>query len=163
MSLRQWSWAFPLASLTLAASTCLGQTAKTGENPPPAAERPVGERVGEKVDGAVQSLKRGVSSASEAIRDQYEKARTSVHDMGVAARIYGRVHWDKTLTNAKIDVDVQKGGVAVLKGTVSDAVARAKAVELAQDTVGVARVVDQLSIQTTTSGTVPARVTPAKP
>jgi len=162
MSLKQWNLAVPLVGFTLAASACLAQTPPKNDAPPPA-EKPVGERVGEKVDGAVQSIKKGVSSAGEAIRDQYEKARTSVHNMSVGARVYGRLHWDKALVNDKVEVDVQKGGVAVLTGTVGDAKARAKAVELTSDTVGVTKVVDQLSILTTTSGATPARVTPAKP
>lgn len=107
--------------------------------------------VGGKVDSAVQSLKKGAHEASEAVRQQYEKARTSIHNMGVASRVYGRLHWDKALTDAKVDVDVRRDGVATLTGTVSDPVARAKAIELTRDTVGVSSVVDRLTIQTTTS------------
>jgi len=118
---------------------------------------PVGERVGEKVDDAVDSIKRGVSNAGEAIREQYEKAKLSVHNMGVGARVYGRLHWDKSLTNANINVDLDKNGVAILKGSVASALAKAKAVELARDTVGVTNVVDQLTIaQVPATGTVPA-------
>ncbi|SIN75022.1 BON domain-containing protein [Singulisphaera sp. GP187] len=160
MSLKQWCLAVPFVSCALAVSTCFAQVPATGEKVTP----PVGERVGEKVDSAVESLKKGVSNAGEAIRDQYEKARAGVHNMSVAARVYGRLHWDKALTNSKVEIDVQKGGVAVLTGSVADAVARAKAVELTQDTVGVTKVVDQLVVLTTSTGAVPAaRVKPAKP
>ncbi|WP_406699514.1 BON domain-containing protein [Singulisphaera sp. Ch08] len=159
MSLKQWSLAIPFVGCVLAASTCLAQVPATGEKPTP----PVGERVGEKVDSAVQSLKKGVSSAGDAIRDQYEKARAGVHNMSVAARVYGRLHWDKALVNSKVEIDVQKGGVAVLTGSVEDSVARVKAVQLTQDTVGVTKVIDQLVVLTTATGTVPARVIPAKP
>lgn len=162
MSLKPWSLAVPLVSFAVATTTApaRGQTAAKSDPPPPVVEKPVGERVGEKVDGAVETLKRGVSSAGEAIREQYEKARTSVHNMGVTGRVYGRLHWDKALTTAKIDVEVQKNGVAVLTGSVGDAAARAKALELTRDTVGVTNVVDRLTIQTTTSG---AATTPATP
>jgi hypothetical protein len=164
MSLKQWSLAVPLVSFTLAASTCVAQAPKKEEPPAPAVEKPVGERVGGKVDSAVESIKKGVSTAGEAIRDQWEKARTSVHNMGVAARVYGRLHWDKALYNAKVDVEVRKDGVAVLTGSVADPSARAKAVELTRDTVGVNQVVDQLTVLTTTTGaTTPAPGIPAKP
>lgn len=153
MSLNQWSLAVPFVSFALAASTCFAQEPAPAEKPAP----PVGERVGEKVDSAVQSIKKGLSSAGESIRDQYEKARAGVHSMGVAARVYGRLHWDKALVNSKVEIDVQKGGVAVLTGSVADAMARAKAVQLTQDTVGVTKVVDQLVVLTTSTGAVPAR------
>lgn len=157
MSLKVWSFAIPFISFALAVSAARAQEPAPREKPAP----PVGERVGEKVDSAVQSLKKGVSSAGDAIRDQYEKARAGVHNMSVAARVYGRLHWEKALANSKVEIDVQKGGVAVLTGTVGDAVARSKAVQLAQDTVGVTKVVDQLVVRTTSSGAVPAREVPA--
>ena len=40
--------------------------------------------------------------------------------MGVAGRVYGRLHWDKDLEGAKIDLDVKENGVATLAGTVPD-------------------------------------------
>ncbi|AGA28985.1 BON domain-containing protein [Singulisphaera acidiphila] len=159
MSLKLWSLAVPFVSFALVASTCAAQEPATGEKPAP----PVGERVGEKVDSAVQSLKKGVSNAGEAIRDQYEKARAGVHNMSVAARVYGRLHWDKALTNSKVEIEVHKDGVAVLTGSVGDAMARAKAVQLAQDTVGVTKVIDQLVVLTTSTGAIPARETSVKP
>ena len=61
-------------------------------------------------------------------------------------------------TNSKVEIDVQKGGVAVLTGSVADAMARAKAVQLAQDTVGVTQVIDQLVVLTTSTGAVPAAI-----
>ncbi len=93
-----------------------------------------------------RASRRASASAGDAIRDQYEKARAGVHNMSVAARVYGRLHWDKALANSKVEIDVQEEGVAVLTGTVGDAVARSKAVQLAQDTVGVTKVVDQLVV-----------------
>lgn len=108
-----------------------------------------GSSVGDKVDSAVQSLKKGARDAGDAIREQYHKMRTSVHDMGVSARIYGRLHWDKALTDAKIDIDVRKDGMTTLTGTVADLKAKTKAVDLARDTVGVSEVVDRLTIAPT--------------
>ena len=66
--------------------------------------------------------------------------------MDIASARYGRLHWDKTLTTSTLDLDVQ-GGIATLRGTVPDAKAKVKAVELAEDTVGVSKVIDQLTIQ----------------
>jgi osmotically-inducible protein OsmY len=103
-----------------------------------------GELLKEKVGGAVQSVKKGAAAAEHAVQEQYERAKSSVHSMGVEARVYGRLHWDKALQGAKIDMKV-KDGVVTLHGTVADAKAKVKAVELTMDTVGVTQVVDQLT------------------
>jgi hyperosmotically inducible periplasmic protein len=66
--------------------------------------------------------------------------------MGVQARVYARLHWDKALNDAAISVEVQKGGLITLRGTVADRSAKTKAAELTRDTVGVERVVDDLKI-----------------
>jgi osmotically-inducible protein OsmY len=120
----------------------------------------VGKRVGDKVDSAVQDIKRGAKDLSEGVKEQFNKMRASVHDMGVASRVYSRIHWDKGLQNASIEVHVRREGVATLRGTVADATAKAKAVHLAADTVGVNQVVDELSAidsgaATTTKSTTP--------
>lgn len=98
-----------------------------------------GERIGERLDNALRD-------ASDALRDRFTQARTSVNNMGIEARVYGRLHWDKALQEAMIELEVREGGVTTLRGAVRDAAAKAKAIELASDTVGVTRVVDQLSI-----------------
>jgi len=109
------------------------------------------------IDSAVQSIKRGAQGAGEAIKDQYNKARTSIHNMGVSSRVYGRLHWDKALNGSKVDIDVKEDGVATLTGVVPDLKAKAKAVDLTRDTVGVTQVIDQLTI------TPPPTVTPTVP
>ena len=118
--------------------------------------------VSDKVDSAVQSLKKGAREASEAVRQQYEKARTSIHNMGVASRVYGRIHWDKNLAGSRVEIDVREDGNAILTGTVPDVAARTKAVDLTRDTVGVTRVTDRLTIQTVVNPA-PAATTAPKP
>jgi hyperosmotically inducible periplasmic protein len=106
-----------------------------------------GRRLGETLDSAVQSIKRGARETGETLREQFDRARVSVHNMSVSSRVYSRLHWDKALNDAQIDLEVRDDGVTTLRGTVVDAKAKAKALELAQDTVGVARVIDQLTIR----------------
>ena len=67
--------------------------------------------------------------------------------MGVEGRVYARLHWDKALYGASISVDAGKDARITLRGTVLDAKARAKAEQLAGDTVGVQRVVNELKIR----------------
>lgn len=107
------------------------------------------EKIKEKVGGAVESLKKGATTAGDVIKEQFNRAKEGVIKMGIEGRVYARLHWDKALTGAKIELAAPKPGVIVLTGTVADVKAKAKAVELTTDTVGVTEVVDQLTVQTT--------------
>jgi hypothetical protein len=109
-------------------------------------EQGAGQRAGSKLDEAGRSIKQGLRDAGDAIRNQFAKARDSVHGMGVESRVYGRLHWDKALNTSTLEMEFNNG-VVTLRGSVPSAKAKAKAVDLAQDTVGVAKVIDQLAIQ----------------
>ena len=106
------------------------------------------------------SIKKGAASAGDAIKERYARTKDAVVAMGIEGRVYSRLHWDKALTGSKIELTSPKSGVITLTGTVGDDKAKAKAVELAQDTVGVNSVVDNLVVQTTT---VRSAVPPVKP
>jgi osmotically-inducible protein OsmY len=64
--------------------------------------------------------------------------------MGVHSRVYSRLHWDKSLNAARIEVHMLHDGVVLLRGTVPDAAAKAHAIALARDTLDVTGVVDEL-------------------
>ena len=117
---------------------------------PPAPKESVTDKVKEKLDSAAQSIKRGAKSAADAVKEQYHRARESVHNLGEHGRVYARLHWEKNLQGSKIEITV-KGSVATLNGTVPDAKAKAKALELTQDTVGITEVVDHLTVTTVKS------------
>jgi len=112
-----------------------------------AQEPGTGKKVGEKLDSAIQDVKSGLRKVGGAAKEQFAKVKTSVHNMGVESRVYGRIHWDKALNDALIELTATDDGVITLSGTVADAKAKAKAVDLARDTVGVSKVVDQLAIR----------------
>ena len=99
----------------------------------------VGEKIGKKIDRSVNSIISGVQK-------EWAQMRQSIEKMGVQARVYGRLHWDKALESATLDIETREGHVIVLKGRVADLEAKQKAVQLASDTVGVSGVVDELSI-----------------
>jgi osmotically-inducible protein OsmY len=109
------------------------------------------EAIKDKVSGAVDSLKKGATKAEEAIKNQYTKAKEAVQSMGIEARVHARLHWEKSLYGTKIELHAPKPGVIVLSGTVVDSKARAKAVDLTTDTVGVTEVVDHLSVASATT------------
>jgi osmotically-inducible protein OsmY len=114
-----------------------------------------GQKAGEKLDEVGRKIKRGLNKAEEAVRESFHKTRESVHSMGVAARVYGRLHWDKALQSSTLNVKVEEG-VATLTGSVPTAEARTKAVNLAADTVGVNKVVDELTVTTSRAEETPA-------
>jgi osmotically-inducible protein OsmY len=115
------------------------------------------EKIKDTAGSAVNSVKKGVGTASEAIKNKYNAAKDHVKAMEIEARVYARLHWDKALVGHKVDLSAPKAGTIVLTGSVVDAKAKAKAIELTTDTVGVTDVVDNLIIGTTATVTEPAK------
>ncbi|QDV34510.1 BON domain-containing protein [Tautonia plasticadhaerens] len=140
---RRLKVAAPLLAIGLAAAA-LGPG-------PPAMGRPqegegAGERVGSRVDDLFNSLRKNFEGLSEDVRRRFAEAQQRVEGLGVEARVYSRIRWDKALTDSEIAVEIREGDLAVLHGTVADAELRRKAVRLAVETVGVERVQDLLTV-----------------
>ncbi|HWL74549.1 MAG TPA: BON domain-containing protein, partial [Burkholderiaceae bacterium] len=110
----------------------------------PAQEQPkqegLGQRIGKKLD-------RGLNDLSKELRQGWAEIRSSVDRLGVQGRVYGRLRWDKATAGAPIEIQVEGEDVVVLSGSVPKESARKKAVELANDTVGVREVVDKLRVE----------------
>ena len=125
------------------------------------AQQDTGKKLGEKLDDAAAKVKRGVQDIAEDLRESFARTRTAVHNMGIQSRVYGRLHWDKALNGADLELSSAEEGAITLRGSVPDEAAKAKAVLLARETVGVTRVVDELTIgpavrtKTTTTTTGP--------
>lgn len=103
------------------------------------AQEGIGERLGQKLDVQLDRL------GSE-LREGWASLQQSVDRMGVQARVYSRLRWDKQIATTDFEIDSADGGVVTLRGQVRTAAAKVKAVDLARDTVGVERVVDQLTV-----------------
>ncbi len=114
--------------------------------------------VGQGLDNAGRAMKRGFQTAGQAVQGSFVKARTSVHSMEVVSRIYSRLHWEKALTTSNLEIEVRDGGIATVTGVVPDAPAKAKALNLTAETVGVAQVVDQITV--TPPGSTAAPIVP---
>jgi osmotically-inducible protein OsmY len=86
-------------------------------------------------------------SAVAPLRDNFER---TLKDIGVGAglkeRVQQRLLCDKALAAATIDISV-KGAEVELRGTLKSEDQRRRAVDLAETTVGVERVVDQLLVE----------------
>lgn len=97
------------------------------------------EQIGERID-------RGLSQLGTELSEAWADARRGVEKMGVQGRVYGRLHWDKALEGAKLEIAVRDGNTVMLSGSVANEVARLKAEQLSRDTVGVSNVVNQLVV-----------------
>jgi osmotically-inducible protein OsmY len=109
------------------------------------AEQGVVERAGETIDNVGRGLKRGVVELTDSVRAKFDAVRADVHRMETQPRVYSRLHWDKRLHSAKIEVHMLRDGSVLLRGVVADETARQCAVALARDTVDVKGVVDELT------------------
>jgi hyperosmotically inducible protein len=146
---------YGLIAATLIAVTGAFWTAWGRAQQEPAQEG-VAAKAGEKIDDLGRAIRRGIENAEESVRDGinktggtvregFTKTRESVQGMGVLSRVYGRLHWDKSLHSSSLFVKAEAGAVT-LRGSVPDEAARTKAVDLAKDTVGVTHVIDQLTV-----------------
>src|SRR5262249_12403103 len=131
---------------------CMSQSAGVG-----LAQQPgVAEQIGEKLDTVGRGIVRGAQDVSDSVRKRFDVVRSDVSRMGVHTRVYSRLHWDKSLYTARIEVHMPHEGGVLLRGTGPDAAAKAHAVALARDTIDVTGVVDELETVVPAAATVPA-------
>jgi osmotically-inducible protein OsmY len=70
--------------------------------------------------------------------------RGSLGETSLSARVESRLRWDKALAEYPIEVSAA-GGTVTLRGTLADAALRQRAEDVAQATVGVEKVVNELA------------------
>jgi hypothetical protein len=147
--------AYGLAGLALLglSMTFWGVASQAQQDPPPDG---VAAKAGETLDEVGRAIKRGLVDAEESLRDGlnktgvtvregFAKTRDSVQGMGLIPRVYGRLHWDKALYSCNLLVKAE-GGTVTIRGMVPDEAAKAHAISLVKDTVGVTSVVVQLTV-----------------
>src|SRR3954471_9984343 len=119
---------------------CLCYAVAAAQAPQPQPQPGTAAQIGEKID-------RGLNQIGAELSQAWADVRKSVEKMGVQGRVYGRLHWDKALEGAKLEISVRDNQAVVLSGNVASAAAKQKAEELARDTVGVSSVVNELSVK----------------
>lgn len=97
-------------------------------------------RVGRLTLDKVQTL---AEDNAKAFSDLQPARQAGKDEQTLDARVAARLHWEKSLADAKIEVSVKDGKVE-LRGKVGDPAQRRRAVELAESTVGADIVVDLL-------------------
>jgi hyperosmotically inducible protein len=126
-------------AIVVLCGTAVGQPPAAPKPPSPTAQPGTASRIGEQID-------RGLSQIGAELSQAWAEVRKTVEKMGVQGRVYGRLHWDKALEGANLDVSVRDGQIVVLSGTVHSAAARQTAEQLTRDTVGVTSVVNELAV-----------------
>ena len=106
-------------------------------------------------DGAPPSLDLAIARVDEAglrltdgRRQDAVEMQASMQDAAIAARVNAAMMSDAQLSGSRIEVSVQQGAVT-LRGSVPDALAIARAAELASGVEGVTSVVNELKVSTT--------------
>jgi hypothetical protein len=96
----------------------------------------VGRRLAAKTETLTGTCKDGLASS-------WQGCGSSGDESGLKHRVQERLKWDSHLQGAEIEVNAS-GSTVGLKGNVRDLTQRRRAVELAETTVGVEKVNDEL-------------------
>jgi osmotically-inducible protein OsmY len=98
-------------------------------------------------DSLGDKVERGVRKAEAKLRETWGDIKKSTRRMTIEGRVYARLYWDKALADAPYKIESKEEGVIVLKGSVPNAEARHRAVELSQSTIGVTQTIDELAVE----------------
>jgi hyperosmotically inducible protein len=104
-----------------------------------------GEQLGREADDVGERVESAAESAGDAIERGAERSGNMITDAWITTKIHADYVNEAVLEGSDIDVDTQSK-VVTLTGTVPSQAARARAVEIATKTEGVARVVDKMTI-----------------
>jgi hypothetical protein len=96
-------------------------------------------RIGRKV------LERTQAAASP-LREKFDHTLKGIGATSVKDRVQQRLQWDKALAESSIAVTVSDN-VVQLKGTLKNTEQRRRAIELAETTTGVERVMDEMQVE----------------
>jgi osmotically-inducible protein OsmY len=102
-------------------------------------------RVGGDVDIDTSRAREAGAKIGESVAEGANEAQRVVSDAGLTAKIKAKMALDDTISAAAIDVD-SNGSTVTLSGRVGSQAERSRAVQLARETEGVTKVVDQLTV-----------------
>ena len=102
------------------------------------AQGPV-QRAGQAIDNAGKTIRRGVEGA-------VTRGQISAQERDLLGRVSQRLTFDKQMVGSALQLTVQADGAVVLQGSVADESSKRRAVDLAQSTLGVTTVVDELAV-----------------
>ena len=104
-----------------------------------------GERTKEVTKEAAEKTKDGAVKVAEKTKEGAAKVGNEITDAWILAKVKSQFVGEDVLKGSDINVDCDKH-VVTLRGTVPTAAARARALQIARETDGATRVIDQLTI-----------------
>jgi hypothetical protein len=99
------------------------------------------------VDSSRDRARETGAKIGEAVGDTADRARDALQEGAITAKVKSKIGLDDTLKGTDISVSTDNG-VVTLKGSVLNSAQRQRAAQLARETAGVTRVVDELSVKT---------------
>ena len=102
-------------------------------------------RVSDDIDIDTSRAREAGAKVGESVAVGANEAQRVLSDAGLTAKIKAKMALDDTISAAAIDVD-SNGSTVTLSGRVESQAGRSRAVQLARETEGVTRVVDQLTV-----------------
>jgi BON domain len=121
-----------------------GRNQATTTEPAARQDPAVGTR-GDSVDTARERARAAGAEIGEKVAVGAQKAGETLENAGLTAKVKSKIALDDTLDGSRIQVTTDDTRVT-LKGTVINEAQHRRALDLARETEGVARVVDQLSV-----------------
>ena len=97
------------------------------------------QRTGQALDNAGRTIRRGVGNA-------VARGQITAQERELLGRVSQRLTFDKQMAGSALRLTVGANGAVVLQGSVADEAARNRAVDLAESTLGVTAVVDELAV-----------------
>jgi hyperosmotically inducible periplasmic protein len=101
-------------------------------------------------DGPLNRAGRALDNAGRNIRNRVEtevvRGQINAQERDMAFRVSRRLEWDKQLANSAIQLEIQPGGVVILRGSVINDAAKKRTVDLVENTIGVTKIVDELAL-----------------
>jgi osmotically-inducible protein OsmY len=112
-----------------------------------AADRATGTsgRASDDIDIDTSRARDAGAKIGESVAVGANEAQRAVSDASLTAKIKAKMALDDTISAAAIDVD-SNGSTVTLSGRLGSQAERSRAVQLARETEGVTRVVDQLTV-----------------
>src|SRR5262245_8255974 len=108
---------------------------------------------------ALARIGRKLADRAEAWIGEFKEQLDLGGGTSLEARVTQRLRWDKALADSPIEVKA-RGGDIELKGILADPALKTRAVELAQSTLGVVNVIDNMQILDINPTPVPTDVAP---
>lgn len=111
------------------------------------------QRVGQALDRAGKNIRSDVEGA-------IARGQVTAQERDLLVRVTQRINWDRQLVNSSMQLVVLADGTVYLRGSVRSDAAKARAADLAENTIGVTRVVDELAVVKVVKVIEPATVPP---